>query len=303
MYRSTIGINKNQKFGVEIEFGNANIVTVYDKLFQKMIPVTYQLHHKMTRPIYDTWYVDTDTTVSIIDNGKIRGGELSSRILSDNKCTWKEIKEICSILQESNAIPDYNTSTHVTVDTSSFYLEKDFIETLAKIIAVYEVELDIFYMGDKYLKRNTKERFAADLSLRLLDIIDSTDFKRDDILYQLARKKCFTVRDGVSFHKLKKKGLIEFRYPNGTINEKTIQNYINFTLKLLTAIQNNKFDLEELTYQISELKSNYLNLYRTLGYIGNTSKFMDLVTNISTSSLDEEDFLNQYQKVITNKKI
>ena len=41
MYRSTIDINEDQIFGVEIEFGNANIVTVYDKLFQKMIPVTY----------------------------------------------------------------------------------------------------------------------------------------------------------------------------------------------------------------------------------------------------------------------
>ncbi len=303
MYRSTIGINKNQNFGVEIEFGNANIITVYDKLFQKMIPVTYQLHHKMTRPIYDTWYVDTDSTVSKIDKGKTRGGELSSRILSDNGSTWKEIKKVCSTLQETNAIPDNNTSTHITVDVSSYYLEKDFIETLFKIIAVYEVEMDIFYMGDKYMIRDTKKKFAADLNLRLLDIIDSTDFNRNDILYQLARKKSFTVRDGVSFHKLKKKGLIEFRYPNGTINEKTIQNYINFTLKLLIAIQNNKFDLEELSYQISELKNNYLNIYRTQEYIGNTSKFMDLVTTISSNSLDEEDFLNQYQKVITNKKI
>lgn len=41
--------------------------------------------------------------------------------------------------------------------------------------------------------------------------------------------------------------MLEIRYPNGTLNEKNIQNNINFSLKLVNAIANNKFDNEELT--------------------------------------------------------
>lgn len=40
------------------------------------------------------------------------------------------------------------------------------------------------------------------------------------------------------------------KYPNGTINKKTIQNNINFSVKLIDAIASERFDLERITYDI-----------------------------------------------------
>lgn len=94
---------------------------------------------------------------------------------------------------------------------------------------------------------------------------------------------------------------MEIRYPNGTLNKKTIQNNINFSLKLVDAIEEEKFDLERLTREINqELEMNqYWYDYRSEKE--HYKRLESLVTTIATSSEDTNDFMTQYEKVLSTK--
>lgn len=87
-------------------------------------------------------------------------------------------------------------------------------------------------------------------------------------------RKLFTNRDGIHLDKNR----MEIRYPNGTLNYSIIQNYINFSLKLINSILQDKWDLEKLTFQIDhELENkNFL-----LPEDGNYALFEKLVEKIA----------------------
>lgn len=91
---------------------------------------------------------------------------------------------------------------------------------------------------------------------------------------------------------------MEIRYPNGSLNPYIIQNYINFSLKLVDSILKNKWDLEELTFKINHAleEMNFL-----LPESGNYKLFEQLVKRISRDKEDEECFIKQYEKVLSTK--
>lgn len=307
-YRYSLGLGDKYRFGTEIEFSNAKLKELEEKFIKEKLPVKYVLEHKDSHPDYSVWYLDGDITVSRYIDGGFNGGELSSRILFDQEEYWMELRNICSILRNSNSIITDKCSNHITIDLSNLKEEAYFFEIFSKLIALYETELEIFYMGDSYLDRETKTKYASNMSFALLRKINSIDFSKKNFLQELKFKgiSTFSIRDAINLscyeqsnYKIGK--TIEIRYPNGTLNEKTIQNNINFSLKLIYAIERELFDKERLTYLIKRMEKDGIKY--SISKEPNYNDFENIVKIIATSSEDRQDFMYQYEQVVKTKKI
>lgn len=302
-YRYDIGISK-YPYGNELEFVNASLQQLIEKFQHTSIPIEFIKDHKSSSTIYDKNYLDTDGTVSYQQDTEIYGGEISSRIYHNKKIDWIEIEEICYILLENGAEINELCSNHISVDLSPIKNENLFFETLAKAIIKYERQMDLFYMGDCYLERSTKDTYARKMSTRLLSKLNSPLFnKSGDYLTKLlyyCGNETFTRRDGISLKDYRYNKRMEIRYPNGTLTPKTIQNNSNFSLKLVDAIDCEKFDLDMLTQEVEEL---YKNKYwiDTLTEQEHYKQFEQITTVIATSSEDQDDFMTQYEKVLSTK--
>lgn len=303
-YRESIGFDSNIAFGTEIEFDNVYLEELNDIFAKKNMNVSLVPEHKSKKLTYEEWYLDADCTVTYPMNGKMMGGELSSKVLHDTLADWLELKEICAILRANHAIANSKCSNHVYVNIEHIKRKKEFFEVFAKLIALYENDLKYFYMGDNFFERETRESYARSMRYLLVPKVNEINFVNDDYLYSLVQSPpaLFGRRDGISIQNISNPRLLEIRYPNGTLNEKTIQNNINFSLKLVNAIANNKFDNEKLTKLIQkELKEgNYI-----FDFIDSEPKvleFEELICTIATSNEDVRDFMGQYQKVLSTRR-
>ena len=304
IYKDKIGLDSKYNFGTEIEFTNINIGYLY-KIMKNNFNIKFCLQHKMHNFDFSkSWCLDIDPTVTSLvnteDGIKYRGGELSSRIFKDKKDTWNELKNICMVLKENNCKIDENCSNHIHVDMSSFFDNPLFYEVFSKLLAVYENDLILFYMGDKYLKRNEIDTYSKPMKRELLRIVNDINFSNDThFLSKLFSdgNLLFNIDKGVYISKEDKE--MEIRYPNGTLSELTIQNNINFTLKLIDAIINDKFDRDKLSYLVNYYNKKIFNydIFSKYDYDG----FKDIVEIISIDSMDKENFMGQYEKVLSTK--
>lgn len=307
-YRYFLELGDKYRFGTEIEFSNARLKLLEENFIKENLPVKYVFGHKNLHPDYSIWYLDDDITVSKYINGEFYGGELSSRILTDQEEYWIELRSICNILKNNKSMITDKCSNHITVDLSNLKNERYFFEVFSKLLALYELEIETFYMGDRYLNRETKWEYAQSISFPLLRKINSIDFNKKDFMYDLKYKSTsvFCLRDAINLSSYEQSDYkightMEIRYPNGTMNEKTIQNNINFSLKLIDAIEREAFDRERLTDIVNKVVEKGV-LYGTFRE-PNLDDFEDIVKKISTSNEDYKDFMNQYEQVIKTKSL
>ena len=181
---------------------------------------------------------------------------------------------------------------------AEFMNDSYFSEILCKIFIIFEAEIDLFYQGDNSYIRNNKEQFAGSINYRLFNIIYEIDF--NNFYKVLKNYDIFKRSDGLNMSKYYL-GLLEVRYPNGTINYDTIYNNVNFSLKLIDAIRNYKFDVKYLDFIISSMKKNRIYCGDILFDSDNYQMFEYLVSKISNSSDDYNSFINQYKKVLSNR--
>ncbi len=305
LYRDSIDMQDKYRFGIELEFKNA-LLNELSKLFQtRSLPVEFIRNHKNINPTYKNWYLDTDATVTEKDGNQEIGGELSSRIFIDEKNTWQEIKTILETLKEAKARINDRCSNHIRVELTSLNNDANFFEIFSKLIAILEYDINLFYMGDTYLKRETAASYAGPLKPYLFSYINRVDFNDPNFYYEFRRSSygllLFTTHDAINLNDYLTKKLVEIRYPNGTLNPKTVQNNINFTLKLINAIASSLFDAKELS-KILERLIHSKDFVKFLIGIPNPKGFEQLVETISTSSEDVNDFMTQYEKVLSMKK-
>lgn len=307
-YRYDIGIDKKQIFGTETEFSGISLKTLAEIFEKEQLNIIYQKNHYNKKPTYESWYLDKDTTISWDTGTDILGGEISSRLLTNTKDTWKEIKKILKTLKSSGATISGCCSTQVSIDISNVNnseQKQDFYKTLIEVIALYEKDMELFYMGKKYFKRQTKDHYARSIKImlleKLIEIGNTHIANYHDLLVYDPPELTQSVY-GIKIDEKENMQRIEIRYPNGTLNEKILQNYINFSLKLITACKNGTLDQEQLDY----LTKREIKLYKDGNdciYKSNPKAFESLIETISTSKEDVEDFTHQYQKVLSSKKI
>ena len=108
----------------------------------------------------------------------------------------------------------------------------------------------------------------------------------------------FGIHDGISFYKIPIKGLMEVRYPNGSLDDKVILNDVKFTLQLLEAIRNKKFDMDYLSELLEYVRNDpdqILNAFKLVERPELFYEFLDIIN-------DDGSFKEQYQKVLATRK-
>ncbi len=301
-----IGFDDKYNFGLELEFANAthDLNEIYYSLLFEALPVKFIKKHVLHTPElldYKSWYLDIDASVIINSKERLFGGELSSKIMTDTEKDWKEVESICEVLKQTKSYPGPYCSEHITVDIKKQLQDKKFIETLYKIITLFETDISLFYMGDEYEERKTAKKYASKMSISLLKNIRTIDFSTDSLENIIEKSNSFKRKNGINLAK-RNQGLIEIRYPNATLNIETILNNVKFTLSLIDAISEHKFDIEYLDYLIDELETDGTFLLRYFHNFEDEELFDYLLNTISKTTADKEDFMKQYTKVIDTKK-
>lgn len=277
IYRDGLGLSSEKTFGLEIE---------YEKLSKKYAD---QYVHKNLKD----WISKED--------GSLRGGgEIVSPILCDKKSAWLELKNVCCFLKESHASTFWNAGGHIHV--GAHLLGNNYLDWLnfIKLYVVYEKVLFRFFYGDKLTARRKIRKYAFPISdtLRSKMFFFELAEKFSDILVFLPLNKYLAVNfshldDDVS--QIKPGNTIEFRIPNGTIEEVVWQNNINTCLKLLNASKSSLLDVEKLDYQIkNEFISSTSDFYLYDEIFLKDS--LDFVDIIFENNLDKIYFLRQYFK-------
>lgn len=301
-YRYDLNLGTKYLFGSELEFTGIYISEL-SKIFRSTsLPVRFALNHKSRGYTkYDEWYLDIDSTVTKNEHHEYLGGELSSRILADKKSAWIELRDICDVLKSVNAFANERCSNHIRINLSPISDERYFFEVLSKLIVLYESDMRLFYMGDNYLVRESSFDYARTIGHELLKYINNVDFSDPDFYYKFRHNgiTLFSRNDGINLQDYESKRLVEIRYANGTIKEKTIQNNINFSLKLVDAIERKVFNPKELTKRIEDDCEDILIklVFDEVSY----KNFEHLVKTIATSEADVDDFMSQYENVLSKK--
>lgn len=285
-YREQLGFLEAEEitFGLELEFEYCLVENI-----EKLLDNNNLIH----------WLTKHDRSLN-------SGGEINSPILKDNLTTWKELKIICNILKENHVSVTENCGGHIHFGSILFGNNYENWLTLIKCWIAFEKVLFRFGYGETDKARRPINRFAAPLSFRLQEFINSNNIKFTNISIEqyislLKERTCR--RCAINFQNINldysmvhPKNTIEFRFPNGTIEEIIWQNNVNTIGKMLLAIKTNKIDIEWLNNYIANNKmhtsSNAISLYDNI-YLLEALSFVDMVFD---NNLDKLYFLRQYLK-------
>ena len=293
-YRDTININnKNMTFGVELEF----LGLLYDDVKELV------LGNNFTLPIEDAMILKDRNVYAYTTESttNVNGCEITTPILRDKKRDWKNLQIMCNDLTKYGAYAK-KCSTHMHFGAHIIGTKYDSWINLIKIWITYEKILYNFYYGEDDGPRKSIHTYARSINDIRFNEIDG--IKRDNHLLSVLKSMCsngtyigkqlginiFRVSEKYS---IEYKNTIEVRIPNGTLNEKVIQNN-NLFSKLLTSIISNKVDVDYLNnkFKNREVVSD-INLFNDFDY----EDAMYLGDMIFVSDIDKYYYLKQLYKL------
>ena len=232
----------------------------------------------------------------------VNGCEITTPILRDKKRDWKNLQIMCNDLTKYGAYAK-KCSTHMHFGAHIIGTKYDSWINLIKIWITYEKILYNFYYGEDDGPRKSIHTYARSINDIRFNEIDG--IKRDNHLLSVLKSMCsngtyigkqlginiFRVSEKYS---IEYKNTIEVRIPNGTLNEKVIQNNINLFSKLLTSIISNKVDVDYLNnkFKNREVVSD-INLFNDFDY----EDAMYLGDMIFVSDIDKYYYLKQLYKL------
>ena len=275
-YRDTLSLPNDVTFGTEIE---------YEK-------IDYHIVDKFIDENYSSWYSDTDGSLN-------SGGEISSPILRDNLKSWNQLKSICDFLKNGKANADEMAGGHIHIGANVIGSDVEKWKKFIKVYIAYESILFRFFYGEKVKPREKIKRYAPPIASELYkklkqlnSVSDIDDIK--NILYYTDRYQAINFNN-ISFSCLdsfEPDSTLEFRAPNGTIEEVIWQNNINAIAKLMLAPSKNMIDIDFVEYKIKE--DGVLPEYRyNIVDLQNALEFVDMIFD---NNLDKIYFLKQYIK-------
>lgn len=270
-YRDSLNLDKRVTFGVEIEY-------------ERMIK------------LFTDFYVKRNLKgwISKCDESLVLGGEVTSPICIDEKDTWVNLKKICSFLKKRKVITDDNAGGHVHVGA---HIIKDYhsFRKFLKTYALYENILLRFLFGQSVSPRKTFLEYSFPISPYILKNINRINEcqSMEDIqsflpYYRFGAINFSNIKDNM--HDIKNKNTIEFRSPNGSVDEVIWQNNINTLTKFLLSVNDSNYDEEFLDYK---LKNHRLSHLYGVVNLRDALEFCDLVFN---KEIDKYYFLRQYIK-------
>lgn len=267
-YRPALNLPKHVTFGIEIEYENI----LKDKV--SLLLKNKQLDKKLIG-----WKNKSEIDIKEYDNeGEECNGEINSPILTDSIETWKSLREMLILLKVNDGIVTEKCGGHVNIGAHLLSNANHFKQFILLWI-LYEKEIYKFSSGQF---RNIRPD-RNNLFQRISSNFDVNDKISLSVITNLISTKFYDihVRTPVK-NKIMFNNVIEFRIPNGTLDEEIWQNYINFFARFILASKK-ELDEEKLIYKINKKQSNAV----------------ELADFVFDNDIDKENFLIQALK--TNK--
>lgn len=273
------------EYGIEIEFKKALIEILNQKLRVK------QHTHELNYMIH--WLAKEENYSGVDEQGYTVGGEIVSPVCASSAEDWRELAEICNLIEREGGYVDQNCAIHIHVDLGILGHDKNKWNKLLCLWSIYEDVLIQFGAGETaeirpgFLSYAYPIRKAVQESLIAGNPIWEHEYvaeeKRNAINLQYLNKYLNGEAPDLQ--------TIEFRIANGTLNPIIIQNIIRCYYGLLKAVKNDNSILdyylkkhEDILYGIANPECEELQFDMAL----------ELVDIIFDNNQDKLCFLKQY---------
>ena len=221
----------------------------------------------------------------MIDEPSVNGFEINSCVLDDTSKNWKDLGKVCKFLRKNKATTNKgNAAGHIHVGLQIFENKENYDKFL-KCYMLYEDILNRFFCGEYINIRKNARRYATLCKNNVYG--NQRYFNRKKALYV----------GKMNFEIFKERNTIEFRRPNGSLNEIIWQNNINAIIKMILTINKDNFDMEYIDYNINKdidrIKYRPDSAYDCEINIKKVLEFVDIFYE---KNIDKLNFLKQYFK-------
>ena len=225
-------LNQSFKFGIEIEFANANLTQVENTMREAGINLRREGYNHTRR---DYWKLVTDQTVSTggysYHAGTGDGGELVSPVL----CGEDGLRELEAALDALNSHPDVRIDRRcgLHVHLSWDNMQAEHIKEIVRRYAKFENQID------RWMPRSRRGSSCSWCSSTIDNSVDRVGDMSDLSARRAGmQRECKINLDAYSRH-----GTIEFRHHSGTTEYTKISNWVKF----LIAFAQKSIELSPLT--------------------------------------------------------
>lgn len=288
-YRDTLNIPNSITFGTEIEVCSKNI-RYKEKLNKELIKLN-------NLSLNNQWYFDIEKNIPFCT-------EFVSPILTDSKDTWINLKKVCDVLKNNNALVTNSTGGHIHFGMQILCNNLDAWMNFIKLWAVYENVIYRFSYGEYERERKMIEIAAKPISSKFFNAYSHLNEKNISVKELIMKLYSGYKTGAIGIYnyspKYKKNSTIEIRCPNSSTEEAIWQNNINFFYHLLKYCSSSNFNHEVIDKRIYDILGiqNDLSLYREI-FMEQAIELADLIFG---NNLDKLNFLRQYLKDYSTKE-
>ena len=285
-YRETLNVPEDMNFGAEIEFmvKQKNLV---EKEFRKLM-INQAGKKKYYKLSNDSRVFKNNTGMKII--------ELKTPILKNTKEDFESLYNIINDMSSDEIFPSNQKGIHVHADMSQLENNPEHLETLLKLLFLYEHVICRFSYGEEDRTNINLANYSRKISNKLYKYLKENkkieDF--DKAIKEL--REIFNLKTyAINFHQKDfncKTDTIEIRQFNSTFNPVIIQNDINLVLSMIYNTINYNVDKDFLDYKFDEYDNRtYSSKSSLILNLSDAIEFSDLVF---TKQNDQDYFLRQY---------
>ena len=289
--RDRLALDPNVTFGLEFEFGT-------DKP-SKVESSVKSLNYRwlMEKRLNGSWY-DFKKETSSTD-----GYEISTPILTDSVETWKQVQEICSLIENDKCRIDERDAGHIHFGTQIIGNNPDQWLAFFRLYCLYENIIYRFSYGEFEKERSYVNSYAKPLAKEYTYRLA----KLDDAIITPSVRKIFNSLPGeykknaIQFYKVSEGGTsfernrtFEFRMPNASTNPVIWQNNVNFFAHFVSSVKSENIDLDLIKRKTREKIDELGKLSRY--NIISVDEALELSDLIFDNNLDKINFLRQYMK-------
>lgn len=285
-YRDNLNVPEDMNFGTEIEFMVKQRNNV-EREFRKFMlnQAGKKKYFKLTN---DPRVVKSNTGMKII--------ELKTPVLKNTKEDFCILRNIINDMTSDEIVPSNQKGIHVHADMSQLENNPEHLETLLKLLCLYEHIINRFSYGEEDRTNINLANYSRQISNKLYKYLKRNGKLEDFDKSIKELREIFNLKTyAINFHQKDfncKTDTIEIRQFNSSFNPVIIQNDINLVLSMIHNTINNNVDKELLDYKFDEYDNKLYSSKSSFDLnLSDAIEFSDLVFN---KQEDQDYFLRQY---------
>lgn len=225
-------LEKNLKFGVEIEFFNVNVNKVIEVLRQQGIQVAD--FEGYTHNVISSWKITTDSSVNNTNTGVRCGLELVSPILYGDD-GLDELEKVYEVLNSLQAKVDRSCGTHIHFDIAEFNTNN--VKNLVNLYYNFQTTINMLLP-----KSRRKCSWCKQLNSYEVNTIKDRCTTINEISNTIGTR--YSV---INLESYVKYGTVEFRQHGGTLDFNKIEAWIILMYQILNTALNNNIQIGKVT--------------------------------------------------------